>query len=368
MATIVDTLVDNLARLHLTSPKALTVSPPVQGITHSSESPNRDNEALTVSPPVEDIIISYDSSKCNNEAWIRQRLVDAKEPVVFVGQSSNRSLPVALAIMRGSWDGISAGSSDGLATQSLSRIVEMAGERSQKNALFLEDPGQTRNRRNGYSTFIHTGPLWQQVVDGMRQTLSQSTARLGLQPQQDVLRRLSLFIDATRLRDSFSSTEQADHRVGLLPTRNIWFQCPWVSMQQQGETAKLLCDFLRSAATVQKSGDAIFLGLTAHGRYCNEYKLDDAKTCARSLGYEIFMDEGFIRHAIDAGYEHEGLYPIHDYILDYHQTFVFVKRQRSENETMLENVLKEREALEARLRDLQEREAELKRVLKSTAA
>lgn len=77
---------------------------------------------------------------------------------------------------------------------------------------------------------------------------------------------------------------------------------------------------------MQKSGDAIFLGLTAHTNYCDDYELDAAKACAHSLGYEIFMDECFIRHAIDAGYKHEGLLDIHDFILDYHQTFVFVKR------------------------------------------
>jgi hypothetical protein len=46
------------------------------------------------------------------------------------------------------------------------------------------------------------------------------------------------------------------------------------------------------------------------------------------IGYEIFMDEWFILHAIDVGYKHGGVATtdIHRYLIDYHQTFVLVKR------------------------------------------
>jgi hypothetical protein len=80
--------------------------------------------------------ISYASSNSNNEAWIRHRLVDSKEPILFVGESENRSLPVALAIMRESWDGIWASSLDKEETQKLPALLAIAQRHSQMNAGF----------------------------------------------------------------------------------------------------------------------------------------------------------------------------------------------------------------------------------------
>jgi hypothetical protein len=152
----------------------------------------------------------------------------------------------------------------------------------------------------------------------MRHKLSELTNALDPTSHDEIAARLSLVVDATRLNTSIQG-----------PTRNIWFQCPWISPQDNTTTtAKLLEEFISSAAAIQKSGDAIFLGLTAHTEYRDEYDLDNLKEVARRLGYEIFMDEWFILHAIDAGYKHGGVATtdIHRYLIDYHQTFVLVKR------------------------------------------
>lgn len=80
---------------------------------------------------------------------------------------------------------------------------------------------------------------------------------------------------------------------------------------------------------MQKPGDAIFLGLTAHGDYRDCYGVDELKALAKGLGYDsMHVDECFIRHAIDAGYTHIGKKDIHHYIIDYHQTYIFVKGSR----------------------------------------
>jgi hypothetical protein len=81
--------------------------------------------------------ISHSLSNCNNEAWIRHRLIDSKEPILFVGESKNRSLPVALAIMRESWDGIWASSLDKRETQTLPALLASAQERSRINSRIL---------------------------------------------------------------------------------------------------------------------------------------------------------------------------------------------------------------------------------------
>ncbi|KAJ7659370.1 hypothetical protein B0H17DRAFT_1261507 [Mycena rosella] len=284
--------------------------------------------------------ISYN---CNNEAWIRHRLIDSKEPILFVGESMNRSLPVALAIMRESWDGIWASSLYKEEAQKLLTLLASAQDRSQVNV--------------GFFGRLKKSSPWKSVPE-MRHKLSELTNALDPKSHDEVVARLSLVVDATRLKTSIQG-----------PTRNIWFQCPWISRRDNtNTTAKLLEGFISSAAAIQKSGEAVFLGLTAHTDYRDRYGLDNFKKVARKLGYEIFMDECFILHAIDAGYKHESVAntDIHRLLLDYHQTFVLVKREHSEHTSVKERISTQRKELEAQqeelelhLRDLRARETEL---------
>jgi hypothetical protein len=152
----------------------------------------------------------------------------------------------------------------------------------------------------------------------MRYKLSKLTNSLDPKSHDEVADRLFLVADATRLKTSIQG-----------PTRNIWFQCPWISRADNiTTTAQLLTGFISSAATIQQSGDVVFLGLTSHTAYRNAYDLENFTKVARSLGYEIFKDEWFILHAIDAGYKHESVATtdIHRLLIDGHQTFVLVKR------------------------------------------
>jgi hypothetical protein len=75
----------------------------------------------------------------------------------------------------------------------------------------------------------------------MRQNLSELTDALELKSQDEVTARLSLVVDATKLKTSVQG-----------PTRNIWFQCPWISRKDnRTTTAKLLAGFISSAAEIQ---------------------------------------------------------------------------------------------------------------------
>ncbi|KAJ7718305.1 hypothetical protein B0H14DRAFT_635359 [Mycena olivaceomarginata] len=296
-----------------------------------------------VQHPLTELRISYSLVNCNNEAWIRRRLIDSKEPILFVGESKNRSLPVALAIMRESWDGIWASSLCKEETQILPDLLANAQDRSQINARIS-------------SRFKKSSP--RKSVPEMRQKLSELTNALDPKSHDEVAARLSLIVDATRLKTSIQG-----------PTRNIWFQCPWISRNDNiTTTAKLLEGFISSAAAIQKSGDAVFLGLTARREYRDEYDLDNLKKVARRLGYEIFMDEWFILQAIDAGYKHESVSTtdIHELLIDFHQTFVLVKREHSEHASVKEQISTQMKKLEARrkkldlhLCDLRTREREL---------
>ncbi|KAJ6489365.1 hypothetical protein DFH09DRAFT_1209263 [Mycena vulgaris] len=325
-----------------------------------------DLERLTLSLPSQDLRlhISYKPTNADNEAWIRRRLIHEKEPILFVGESGDRSLPAALAMMRGSWDGIWAGSEQNNwfpKNPTLSAILRSAQGRSTSTAWHL---GRSKNRRDGYANFIHTDQAWRTKASELRHTLSGVTDALDKATQEGILQRLSLIIDATKLGLSVRSNNLSPAlRSDSPPTRNIWFQCPWST-----NPAVLVEGFIRSAAAVQQSDDVILLGLTAHSWYQDTYKLDNLKRVAREVGYEIFMDECLIRHAIDAGYRHEGVKHIHDLILDYHQTFVLVKRAPMEHATILDDIKKRRAEwadLEAYLRDLKSRQEELELVVKS---
>ncbi|KAJ6565880.1 hypothetical protein DFH09DRAFT_1157208 [Mycena vulgaris] len=292
-------------------------------------------EIPTASFRIEQPRISYSSYECNNEAWIRHRLIDSKEPILFVGESKNRSLPVALAIMRESWDGIWASSLDKAETQRLPALLASAQDRSQINLKALR--------------FKKSSP-WKSVPE-MRNKLSELTNALDPKSHDQVAARLSLVVDATRLETSIQG-----------PTRNIWFQCPWIPRSdERSTTAKLLEGFIFSAAAIQKSGDTVFLGLTAHTDYSGEYHLDDLKKFARRLGYEIFMDEWFILHAIDAGYKHESeVKDIPQYnLINYHQTFVLVKREHSEHTSVKKQISTQRRELEVRREELKAQQKEL---------
>ncbi|KAJ7459274.1 hypothetical protein FB451DRAFT_571366 [Mycena latifolia] len=274
--------------------------------------------------------VSYSSYDCNNEAWIRHRLIDSKEPILFVGESKNRSLPVALAIMRESWDEIWASSLDKEETQRLPALLASAHDRSQENSKI--------------SLRFKKSSSWKSVSE-MRHKLSELTNALDSKSHDEVTARLYLVVDATMLKTSIQG-----------PTRNIWFQCPWISRKvDTTATARLLEGFISSAATIQKSGDAVFLGLTARTKYRDVYDLDNLKKVARRLGYEIFMDEWFIRHAIDAGYTHKSVTKteIHELLIDHHQTFVLVKREHSEHKSVKEQISTQRKELETQLKELE---------------
>jgi hypothetical protein len=317
--------------------KTLSISPLVEGEPHHYLLP-----ALDLICTRTEAHISYEAPH-DNEAWIRRRLVKEKAPVLFVGESCDRSLPTAFAQIHGSWDDIWASSAEkNFHIRTLSALLVGVEQRSARNVQFLLDTSQSLqysqiwgityritagNLRLGYDEIIHTDPVWQTQVTAIRQELSEATKTLNRKSERIVLNRLALVVDACNLKQSLASRDL----VGIVPngvrlTQNIWFQCPW--RQYPGSTATLIQECIKSPAAVQKCGDPIFLGLTAHSRYSHRYGIEDMKDLARRLGYEIFIDESFMRCAIDAGYKHESVtgQDIHDLILDYHQTFVFVKR------------------------------------------
>ncbi|KAJ7060566.1 hypothetical protein C8F01DRAFT_1231718 [Mycena amicta] len=252
-----------------------------------------------------------------DEAWIHKRLVEDCEGILFVGKSVNRSLPIAIAAMRGSWDNIWASSlgetcqwdmltPEGLAP--MEQILEAARKRAKDNADLIEKRFFWRPE---YDNDIRKDPEWkpEQLVNKLINNLSSASI-------SDIELRFSVALDATKLH---------------LPV-NRQLLCPW-SDSGKSESSSLILQFLASAAEVQIPGDAIFLGLTANLDYCDDYELPAVLEHAESLDYDLCpVDRCCIRRAIDLGYLHKkpGNWRIDGKLLHYPETYVFVKRDAKE--------------------------------------
>ncbi|KAJ7061795.1 hypothetical protein C8F01DRAFT_1286871 [Mycena amicta] len=279
----------------------------------------------------------------SEDTWLYQHLVNDQESILFVGESSNRSLPLALAFMRGSSSGIWASSLH----EPWDTASTDPSQKKEQFALILEKAGERQYRswpisgkwRPGYDRDVHDNSKYQRHALELISKFSDSPASL-----KDLEARFNLRIDATDLRGESTRILLHPRLVEapetLPPMHIIWFQCPWAETQAH---QSLILDFFTSAAEVQEHGDSLIVGLTAYNgypyRYADKYKLGKdfilMKQHARELGYESLpVDRDFIRGAIDVGYTHRTAFSkqIHDLILHWHETYVFVKRDDQEEE------------------------------------
>ncbi|KAJ7061561.1 hypothetical protein C8F01DRAFT_1286296 [Mycena amicta] len=269
-------------------------------------------------------------------SWIHDVLVKNQEPILFVGESDNRSLPIAIAAMRGSFNGIWASSFEGFwdlwpvsaLEDSMKAMLERAKGRVEYNAEQRVD--------------------WIRDIERSRklfETLSQLIDSLAEKSLADIGRRFSLRIDATNLpelnipipvtHESSPSPDPEPISLTRETLRNIWFQCPWSS-----STETLISGFIRCASRRQIAGDAIFLGLTTHEKYRGEYP--DIKELAHEAGYAVLpqQDRKFIQSAIDLGYVHQKppgnwdkVYKIDKNLLPFHVTYIIVKSDNAKDAT-----------------------------------
>jgi hypothetical protein len=116
------------------------------------------------------------------------------------------------------------------------------------------------------------------------------------------LRQVFCNADATKLKEFVESRGEKPAEI-----KNIWFQCPWQEWNSTGSTRALLCNFFKSASTIQNIGDFVYIGIfdesfQSHGKYCLLQVVDAAKAC----GYERDekADTGLIRECHKFGYRH----------------------------------------------------------------
>lgn len=119
----------------------------------------------------------------------------------------------------------------------------------------------------------------------------------------------------------------------------FWFQCPWISIAiGRNETATLIKDFIKCAASQQRPGDYLCIGITFVFPYVTNYDLNGllgvqgeeiegvfSDTALTSqLGYEFLgANQEYAKRLLDHGYKHTGEIDIHDDIKKFHLTLVF---------------------------------------------
>lgn len=235
---------------------------------------------------------------------IRKLLVDEKQPILFIGESPSRSLPIALAALRGGIDGIfvSREDDDCRAKNKISALRQLINEQK----------GRVRGLTQGvFAILINTLCFCQLFsvelyLNGLASNNSTDVDNWFLQA------------DARSLQHFVQFNRSAPHGV-------IWFQCPWF----RNSTALLLRDFVESATKIQMPGDFLVLGLISKEATFRKYEFDEFLNTARKTGYTHVKDDTvFIKECIQYGYKHHSNSgrDYHESFKSSHVTHIFVKR------------------------------------------
>ena len=227
---------------------------------------------------------------------------DQRKEIVLVGEG-NFTLSIALAALRGSWDGITTTSyrpvDRNFCVPSISDLKLLSIEYAMKNGREL----LLQKVEDSY------------IVDNIRNILD-------LPSPKDYAWRFC--IDATNLPED-------------LPVEGkvVWFQCPWIPGKgPTGEslTYKLIKCFLEHMATKQSQHDYVLIGIANDKIYVGDYELQ------KLLGEEfsgpvvvkdysfVGADETLIEKLLRHGYKHECYVPtfdIHKDIINCHVTLIF---------------------------------------------
>ena len=220
----------------------------------------------------------------NPKHQLQNLLGDNKRDVVLVGEG-NFTFTVALATLRGSYDG----------------IVPTRFEKENKK-------------------FV---PSFSDVkVEAIE------NARI-LHGDQDVLCRIdNLQIPGHEIRRF--GVDATDLPVDLeVRGKIVWFQCPWTA-HVQDDTDELLRDVFEEMGRKQNQHDYLLIGITKFFPYVKSYHLqailgDNLQNRSYCNYNFIGCDTEFIKKILKFGYHHTGIRDIHFKIMDDHVTLIFQK-------------------------------------------
>ncbi|KAF7300513.1 hypothetical protein HMN09_00935800 [Mycena chlorophos] len=205
-------------------------------------------------PPLQALPPCTDEQCCC--AWINSRLIQTPAKLLFVGESRNFSLPIAVAALRGGWAGLKASFYDGefnleAQWEILDHVpsIEKLDAEASRELLFKAITEAEDRVKENFKIFPEPRP--QSRSQRARDLLSQlkvSTENLTEDELRATVTNFSLSLDATLSNRDAAGLLQA----GRDFVHNIWFQCPWTS----GGPKELISKFLAAAAEGLGKGGA----------------------------------------------------------------------------------------------------------------
>ena len=246
------------------------------------------------------IHINYEEHK---DAYVQRAPVEAlfrnKNRILLVGEG-NFTFTVALAAIRGSWNGI-------VSTRYEADKPKPQFDRVKKECIKF-------CRCNGESLAIDDDTI-QKYVDAVERVEP---------PPTDWL----FGIDAT---------DTPEHLT--IKGTVVVFQCPWLpDGDRKGTPATLITEFLKHMSTKQNKDDYILIGISKHFPYVKNYNLEgllgaNLSRETDSSGKYNFLgaDDTFIQEILKHGYHHQSCHriEIHEDIIEKHVTLVFQRNDRN---------------------------------------
>ena len=254
---------------------------------------------------MESIYINYAESKY---AYVRQAPdVEAllrNEDVLLVGEG-NFTFTVALAAIRGNWNGI-------------------VSTRYEAETRYNPRPQFDQVKKECIKFCRSNGKSLKLDVNTIQRYIN-AVERVGPPPTEE---NWLFGIDATNTPESFS-----------IKGTVVLFQCPWLQdVDPSGTPATLITKFLLHMSTKQNTGDYVLIGITTHFPYVINYNLEDllGKGLLRETdnsGMYNFLgaDDTFIQEILKHGYHHQSCHndkDIHEKLFSKHLTLVFQRNGR----------------------------------------
>lgn len=204
-------------------------------------------------------------------------LLDARLEVHLVGEASSRSFSIALAALRGGFDGVYAS--------------HYSLEAARFGPSFYECRGFFK-AIDSVEQVARQGAITSRQESVRRSSVLRSEfAASG----SETIVRLSNEADARCLDDFYYAHPE-------VPTTVIFFQCPWY---QGKKTADLIKDLITSASWVQSPGEVLVIGLCTPRKYVVQYGWAKALQVAFESGYQVrARDVILVNRCFRRGYKH----------------------------------------------------------------
>ena len=275
-------------------------------------------EKLGISSPTS-IPINYEPRKY----WyspihriVKNLIVERRLSVLLVGEG-NFSFALALAAVRGSWDGITA-------------TCLTDPFQHQPAATYIPEFNDPLAAHASYWTSLKLLSVGHCITNSIILDDGETLVGLG-----SILRSISNILKV-EIPPQHSIKGGVDCRFlpdDLMPHGIVWFQCPWTP-QNREDLGELLATFL-----MKSKSEYVLIGIANKFPYTLSYKLEylfqkdltQHGNVPIECGDYTYLgaDDNFIETILKHGYKHEGCHPnrdIHTTIIKDHITLIFQRR------------------------------------------